>query len=90
MDIGAMDPTSERLDPPNERAHFVLPAEQHAASAGARSHDSIVAVYPQGISFIDDLGAMEGFLTIIAGMGGGSQPGWPRYFSLYLVLVGLR
>ncbi len=63
--------SNERLDPPNEHAHFVLPGAGKSASGSARSHDSIVAVYPQGISLIDQMGAMEGFLSIIGGMGGG-------------------
>lgn len=73
-----MSASTERLDPPNEHAHFVLPPASQSASGSARSHDSVVAVYPQGISFIDELGAMEGFLTIIGGLGA-LLPIWAIY-----------
>jgi hypothetical protein len=78
--LKAVDTSQERLEPPNEHAHFVLPSLGKSASASARSHDSIMAVHPQGISFIDQLGAMEGFLTVIGGMGAAAAA-TPLYFS---------
>lgn len=61
---------SELLDPPNPQTHTVIPASDKSSGAGARAHDSVSTVYEHGIAFIDDVGAMEGYLTIVFGMGG--------------------
>jgi hypothetical protein len=60
----------ELLEPPNPQPHTVIPASDKASGIGARAHDSICTVYENGIAFIDDAGAMEGYLTILFGMGG--------------------
>jgi hypothetical protein len=60
----------ELLEPPNPQAHTVIPVFAKASGTGARAHDSIFTVYENGIAFIDDAGAMEGYLTILFGMGG--------------------
>jgi hypothetical protein len=61
---------SEQLDPPNPQTHTVIPASANSSGISARAHDSICTVYENGIAFIDDVGAMEGYLTILFGMGG--------------------
>ena len=62
---------SEILQPPNPQTHTVIPASNNAPGKGGRAHDSICTVYEDGIIFIDDVGAMEGYLTILFGLGGG-------------------
>jgi hypothetical protein len=65
----SMNSATERLEPPNEHSHIVLPTGEQSTSRRASSHDSVVAAYPHGISLIDQMGAMEGYLTIIGGFG---------------------
>jgi len=60
---------TERLDPPNSHTHAVLPNCDNPVSLQASGHGSIVAGYPNGISFIDQMGALDGYLTIIGGYG---------------------
>jgi hypothetical protein len=57
---------TDQLDPPNEQTHFVLPFGNEPVSTRASSHGTVVAAYPNGIAFIDQLGAMEGYLTLMA------------------------
>ena len=59
----------DKLDPPNEQKHVVLPDPAHSVSKVARSHGSIVKAYANAISFIDHMGAMEGYMTIVGGFG---------------------
>lgn len=69
---------SELLSPPNPQTHTVIPASDKHLETGARAHDSICTVYENGIVFIDDAGAMEGYLTILCGMGGA--------FAVYMLI----
>ncbi len=62
---------SEFLEPPNPHPHTVIPTSNKSSGTGASAHGSIHAIYENGIVFIDDAGAMEGYLTILFGMGGG-------------------
>jgi hypothetical protein len=70
-----MNTKTDQFEPPNEQKHFVLPFGNFPFSARASSHDSVVAAYPHGISFIDQLGAMEGYLTLLA-VWGSVLPVW--------------
>lgn len=89
-----MDPATERLDPPNPLPHIVLPTAQHTVSYGTSTHGCVHAVYKNGISLIDEPGAMTGFLAIMAS-GGGALSGWmlgytvahegPSGFALFFV-----
>lgn len=63
-----MDATTERLDPPNPLPHIVLPAAQHTVSYGTSTHGCVHALYKNGISLIDEPGAMTGQLAIMATM----------------------
>lgn len=76
-----MNGLNDRLAPANSGPHTVLPTASHSVSSRARSHDTIHAVYPEGISFIDELGAMEGYLTILGAMTA-SLPVWALHYSL--------
>lgn len=60
---------ADRLEPPNEQKHVVLPGLGHPVSQVASSHNSVVKAYRNGISFIDQVGAMDGYRTIVGGYG---------------------
>lgn len=64
-----MNDSTVRLEPPNEQKHVVLPPSTHSVSVVASSHGSIVKAYRNGISFIDQMGAMEGYPTVVGGFG---------------------
>lgn len=59
----------DRLEPPNEQNHVLLPGAAESVSKVARSHGSVVKAYAHAISFIDQMGAMEGYMTIVGGFG---------------------
>ncbi len=59
----------QRLDPPNPSPHTVLPPAWQSVSNRPNAIGSINAVFANGISLIDEAGAMEGFLSIVAGFG---------------------
>src|SRR5687768_313714 len=68
-----MNPYPQRLDPPNEQKHTVLPDHTQSASTEAGTFHSLLKTYRNGISFIDPLGsvqgALTGHLTFICGFG---------------------
>jgi hypothetical protein len=61
-----MNSITDRFEPPSEQTHFVLPFGNDPVSTHASRHGSVVAAYSHGITFIDQLGAMKGYLTLIA------------------------
>lgn len=60
---------NEGLEPPNEHKHVLLPDSTHSVSTRPSSHGSINAAYQNGISFIDQMGSIGGYLTIVGGFG---------------------
>ncbi len=64
-----MSMNTERLEPPNEQKHIVLPNSAESASSVAKCHGSVIKVYRDAITFIDQMGAMEGHMTIVGGYG---------------------
>ena len=55
---------NDRLTPGQAEPHTVLPTAEHSVSRHPNAHTSIHAVHPNAISFMDEMGAMEGFLTL--------------------------
>lgn len=55
----------ERLNPPHELPHVLLPAQDLSASATPSATGAIVRKYEYGIEFADQLGEIAGLLAII-------------------------
>lgn len=72
---------NDHLTPANTNPHSVLPTAEHSVSTQPNAHGSVHAVYPNGISFMDEQGAMEGFLTILGAMVA-SVPIWALFHTI--------
>jgi hypothetical protein len=54
---------ADDLNPPNGQAVALLPAADVQSSHEARTGGGVVRVYPDGLAFVDQLGAMRGYLS---------------------------
>jgi hypothetical protein len=56
-------------DPPNEKPHIVLPPSTVSVHRAPLTGGSVLKAFPNGLVFVDQLGAMRGYLAANAVMG---------------------
>jgi hypothetical protein len=59
----------DRLEPPNEKPHIVLPTSTVSAHRSPLTGGSVLKVYPNALAFVDHVGAMRGYLAANGLMG---------------------
>lgn len=61
--------SGDKLTPPNDRPHIVLPDSNVSVHRRPMTHASVIKVYPTALSFVDHISAMRGYLGV-GGIGG--------------------